>query len=33
VVDEVPSACLSQWQYTDGIAHIAEEAGKIVRGP
>ena len=34
VVDEV-AICLpfSQWQYTDGIAHIAEEAGKIVRVP
>jgi len=34
VVDEV-AVCLpfSQWQYVDGIAHIAEEAGKIVRVP
>jgi exopolysaccharide biosynthesis polyprenyl glycosylphosphotransferase len=34
VVDEV-AICLpfSQWQYTDSIAHIAEEAGKIVRVP
>ena len=34
VVDEV-AICLpfSQWQYTDGIAHVAEEAGKIVRVP
>jgi exopolysaccharide biosynthesis polyprenyl glycosylphosphotransferase len=34
VVDEV-AICLpfSLWQYTDGIAHIAEEAGKIVRVP
>ena len=34
VVDEV-AICLpfSQWQYIDGIAHIAEEAGKIVRVP
>ena len=34
VVDEV-AICLpfSQWQYVDGIAHIAEEAGKIVRVP
>jgi exopolysaccharide biosynthesis polyprenyl glycosylphosphotransferase len=34
IVDEV-AICLpfSQWQYTDGIAHIAEEAGKIVRVP
>ncbi len=33
-MDEV-AICLpfSQWQYTDGIAHIAEEAGKIVRVP
>ena len=34
IVDEV-AICLpfSQWQFTDGIAHIAEEAGKIVRVP
>jgi exopolysaccharide biosynthesis polyprenyl glycosylphosphotransferase len=34
VVDEV-AICLpfSQWQFVDGIAHIAEEAGKIVRVP
>jgi exopolysaccharide biosynthesis polyprenyl glycosylphosphotransferase len=34
VVDEV-AICLpfSQWQYVDGIAHISEEAGKIVRVP
>ena len=34
VIDEV-AICLpfSQWQFTDGIAHIAEEAGKIVRVP
>ena len=34
VVDEV-GICLpfSQWQFVDGIAHIAEEAGKIVRVP
>jgi len=34
VIDEV-AICLpfSQWQYTDGIAYIAEEAGKIVRVP
>lgn len=34
VVDEV-AICLpfSLWQYVDGIAHIAEEAGKIVRVP
>jgi exopolysaccharide biosynthesis polyprenyl glycosylphosphotransferase len=34
VVDEV-AICLpfSQWQYIDGLAHIAEEAGKIVRVP
>ena len=34
IVDEV-AICLpfSQWQYTDGIAHVAEEAGKIVRVP
>ncbi len=34
VVDEVAIVLpFSQWQYTDGIAHIAEEAGKIVRVP
>ena len=34
VVDEV-AICLpfSQWEYIDGIAHVAEEAGKIVRVP
>ncbi len=34
VVDEV-AICLpfSQWQYIDGLAHLAEEAGKIVRVP
>ncbi len=34
VIDEV-AICLpfSQWQYLDGIAYIAEEAGKIVRVP
>jgi exopolysaccharide biosynthesis polyprenyl glycosylphosphotransferase len=34
VVDEV-AICLpfSQWQYIDGLAHSAEEAGKIVRVP
>jgi exopolysaccharide biosynthesis polyprenyl glycosylphosphotransferase len=34
IVDEV-AICLpfSQWQYTDGLAHMAEEAGKIVRVP
>ena len=34
VIDEV-AICLpfSQWQYTDGIAYTAEEAGKIVRVP
>jgi exopolysaccharide biosynthesis polyprenyl glycosylphosphotransferase len=34
IVDEV-AICLpfSLWRYTDGIAHIAEEAGKIVRVP
>ena len=34
VIDEV-AICLpfSQWQYVDGIAYIAEEAGKIVRVP
>jgi exopolysaccharide biosynthesis polyprenyl glycosylphosphotransferase len=34
VVDEVAIVLpFSLWQYTDGIAHIAEEAGKIVRVP
>jgi exopolysaccharide biosynthesis polyprenyl glycosylphosphotransferase len=34
VVDEVAIVLpFSQWQYTDGIAYIAEEAGKIVRVP
>lgn len=34
VIDEVAIVLpFSQWQYTDGIAHIAEEAGKIVRVP
>ncbi len=34
VIDEVV-ICLpfSQWQYLDGIAYVAEEAGKIVRVP
>jgi len=34
IVDEV-AICLpfSQWQYVDSIAHVAEEAGKIVRVP
>jgi exopolysaccharide biosynthesis polyprenyl glycosylphosphotransferase len=34
IVDEV-AICLpfSQWQFIDGLAHIAEEAGKIVRVP
>jgi len=34
VIDEV-SICLpfSQWGYLDGIAYVAEEAGKIVRVP
>lgn len=34
VVDEVAIVLpFSLWHYTDGIAHIAEEAGKIVRVP
>jgi exopolysaccharide biosynthesis polyprenyl glycosylphosphotransferase len=34
VVDEVAIVLpFSQWQYTDGIAHVAEESGKIVRVP
>jgi exopolysaccharide biosynthesis polyprenyl glycosylphosphotransferase len=34
VIDEVAIVLpFSLWQYTDGIAHIAEEAGKIVRVP
>jgi exopolysaccharide biosynthesis polyprenyl glycosylphosphotransferase len=34
VVDEV-AICLpfSQWQFIDGLAHIAEEAGRVVRVP
>jgi exopolysaccharide biosynthesis polyprenyl glycosylphosphotransferase len=34
VIDEV-AICLpfSQWQFTDGLAYTAEEAGKIVRVP